>query len=438
MCEESGGTLGFYLTVFETTRQTIADRRTRMLISMTNAPDLSSFWDGVLQGFKSNELDIPLAIIYSLEKDPDAKSPSEGSAICVFRSALGIPENHASMPKRAPLGRSSEGFIHLFENAQTADDYIVLSQQDESLPEHLFQGIAWRGFGEMSTTVIVFRLFVGSETFGFLLLGLNPRRAYDQDYERFLKLLSRQLSTSLTSAVFFEQAKLNEANLSKQLATRTREFAESEASFKAFADLVPAGVFNMSDKGEILYANDTWYELTGHPKGLKREMSGMGVVYPDDIPLMEREWGNLAKLGAKSSFEFRLNTTWFHEQSMKWKNRWVIASSNHQLYEDGSLKSIFGCVTDISHQKQAQEDALERARLSDQLNLRTQEVNESEKKFRQMAELAPCGMNRFLSLTIALIWLANAYEEFSTTPPKALCCGQIRNVSLLPRDFAYS
>ena len=361
-----------------------------MLISMTIPPSLSSFWVDILQELQSNELDIPLAVIYSVEKGLEVDHSSAIST-CAFQAALGIPEGHATIPKRADLDRSEEGFIPLFRYAQTAPSPVVLQQQDGSLPKDLFQGMDWRGYGEASTTVIVFRLSVGAETFGFLLIGLNPRRAYDEDHQQFVQFFERQMSISLTSAVFFDQAKLNEVNLSRQLAIRTREVAESEASFKAFADLVPAGIFNMSPKGEILYANDNWYELTGHPRGLKEEMSGMSVVYPDDIPLMQREWDHLAMPGTSSSFEFRLNTTWYHKPSQKWKNRWVIASSNRQMNEDGSLKSIFGCVTEISHQKQAQEDATERAMLYEQLAVKTQEANESEQRFRQMAELAPCG-----------------------------------------------
>jgi hypothetical protein len=47
--------------------------------------------------------------------------------------------------------------------------------------------------------------------------------------------------------------------------------------------------------------------------------------------------------------------------------------------------------TDISLQKQAEEDAVERANLVEKLALRTQEAAQHERNFQQMAELAPCG-----------------------------------------------
>jgi len=47
--------------------------------------------------------------------------------------------------------------------------------------------------------------------------------------------------------------------------------------------------------------------------------------------------------------------------------------------------------TDITLQKQAEEDAVERANLVETLALRTEEAAQHERNFQQMAELAPCG-----------------------------------------------
>ena len=119
--------------------------------------------------------------------------------------------------------------------------------------------------------------------------------------------------------------------------------------------------------------------------------SFMDVILEDDFPTMEKEWHNLTVLKMKRTFELRLRKKWYHADSKKWKTVWIIAAASPVQNEDGSLKSVMGCITDISLQKQAQEDALERATLSEQITRITQEVNESEKKFKQMAELSPCG-----------------------------------------------
>lgn len=233
----------------------LADRRAVTLISTVTASDMSSFWHESLKGFESNELDIPLAIIYSLESGRE-HGQSLGPTTCIFQAALGISKDHPSVPKRTDLEQSNEGFIPLFRKARAAGGPVVLQKTDGSLPEDLFRGIRWRGFGEPSTTVVILSLAAGQEVLGFLLLGLNPRRAYDEDFERFIQLLSRQLTTSLTTAALIEQARLNQATLSRQLSIRTQEVADGESRFKAMTELNPLGMFYISPAGEILYANE--------------------------------------------------------------------------------------------------------------------------------------------------------------------------------------
>ena len=129
----------------------------------------------------------------------------------------------------------------------------------------------------------------------------------------------------------------------------------------------------------------------------------MATVYEDDIPMVEKEWHNQTVLKLKRTFELRLRKKWYHADSRKWKNVWIIAASSPVQNEDGSIKSVMGCITDISLQKQAQEDALERATLSEQITRIMQEVNESEEKFKQMAELSPCGV--YLGYIVLVVFM---------------------------------
>ena len=86
---------------------------------------------------------------------------------------------------------------------------LLLLVEDGSLPKGLLPGLSWRGFGP-STTVAILPSIAAEETLGFLLMGLNPRRPYDEDYQGFIQLVHRQLSTSLTSALLVDRAKGNE------------------------------------------------------------------------------------------------------------------------------------------------------------------------------------------------------------------------------------
>ena len=77
----------------------------------------------------------------------------------------------------------------------------------------------------------------------------------------------------------------------------------------------------------------------------------MDIVFEGDRAMMEVEWHNITVLRQKRFIELRLRKKWYHGESGKWKNVWILAAGKPEDNEDGSLKSIMGCITDISLQK---------------------------------------------------------------------------------------
>lgn len=111
------------------------------------------------------------------------------------------------------------------------------------------------------------------------MLGVNPRRPFDEDYRLFLQLLTRQLTTSLGTMLLFEgEVNRNEQNarvaamekvvLSEQLALRTTEARDYEHKFAHLAAVAPVGIFIGDGQGQITYINDTWYDITQHSRGV--------------------------------------------------------------------------------------------------------------------------------------------------------------------------
>lgn len=202
------------------------------LLSTVSAPDMASYWREVLKGFETNERDIPLAVIYSLESDVADMSQT---SIIDLQATLGVQEGHPLALKRVDLMQGNHVISPLLQKSISANGPTVFQRDDGTLPESLLQGIEWRGVGEPSKALAVLPLTAGEEVLGLLLIGLNPRRAYDEDYAGFIELLHRQLSMSLTSAALIEQAKVKQAELSKDL-------AEGESRFKALTELNAAGL----------------------------------------------------------------------------------------------------------------------------------------------------------------------------------------------------
>jgi PAS domain-containing protein len=85
-----------------------------------------------------------------------------------------------------------------------------------------------------------------------LVMGINPRRPYDAEYESFVRGLARSISSALASVqLVIEQ---------KSLVGRAREM---EQRALAMIDVSPVGSFLMKMDGEMLYVNQTWWDITG-------------------------------------------------------------------------------------------------------------------------------------------------------------------------------
>ena len=242
---------GFWNAVFETTRQKLAERRIKTLTSIASPPNITSFWDQVLKGFESNERDVPFALVYSLVEVDSASDQDLSPSLddFHFEAALGLGDEVATFENDGTK-KIVKKFLPLLVEAQSRLGSVsIFSAKDESLPKDLFHGLKWRGFEEEPQSVAIVPFKAGSVQY-YLILGLNPRKAYDSDYDQFVELLIRQLAASITSADLMDQARINQAKLSRQV-------VEGEARFKIMTETNPAGMFYFSPLGEVLYANDT-------------------------------------------------------------------------------------------------------------------------------------------------------------------------------------
>jgi len=214
-------------------------------------------------------------------------------------------------------------------------------------------------------------------------MGVNPRRPYDDDYSLFVQLLSRQLATSLASVVLFEEeirrgqkaaklAAMDRYELSEQLAARTQEAKDSETRFTRMAEFSPAGLFIADSDGHINYCNDTWYEITRVPRDSNSTDRWMDAVKEDDQMLVKSLWNDLIEHTKPITAEFRFKALWEDSNGNR-TDTWVLFSAYPELSEQGTLKSVFGSITNISQQKWA-EDFQKRKR-QEAVELKRQQEN---------------------------------------------------------------
>ncbi|KAJ9428491.1 hypothetical protein QL093DRAFT_2136854 [Fusarium oxysporum] len=332
-----GEVVGLYNPAFENTRRRVNERRMLMLREIGErtaaATTVAGFWPQVQKGLEFNEHDVPFALIYSARDDTESEVSSlhSGSLIhspqLVLEGSLGAPENHQAALSHLDMRQSEDGFAPYMRQSMAAGGVpIVLSEENGNLPTHLIDGLHWRGFGDPSKTLVVFPVIpttTGESVIGFIVMGVNPRRPYDDDYKLFIHLLSRQLATSMASVVLAARlAALDRQELSMQLYLRTQEAVESEYRFTRMAEFAP-----------INYCNDMWWQISRHSR-----------VRDEDRPALEDAWDKL--LREKCSQQSDGNTI----------DTWVLMSAYPERNQEGNLKLIFGL------QNERREEAVEMKR----------------------------------------------------------------------------
>ncbi|KAJ4987649.1 hsp90-like protein, partial [Stagonosporopsis vannaccii] len=377
-----GGTdkiLGFYNAPFETTSNMIGSRRMHMLRylgeRLNTTRTVKEFWKRCLEGLEQDAIDAPFALLYSIvdNDDADTASHSSDSTIslksCVLEGSIGIPEGHPASPKRLDLKRSQEGFVPAFREAMRTREPTMLQTRDGTLPESLLEGITWRAYGDPCKEAIIFpvRPTTGETVFAFLLMGVQPRRAYDEEYKAFVAMLNRQLATSLASVMLFEDEMKRSRNAAElahiQREQLSRELALQTSRMRRMTELSPLGMYLFSPEAKLLEANDRFFELTGHVREGHREYSFLDVMAEESIGPCQEMWNELLQTKTACTRELRLKNPHVQPRDLSGEpiEFWVLANSAPELGSDGEIVSIMGSITDISQFKWAQ--GLHEARL---------------------------------------------------------------------------
>lgn len=395
MVGEDGTVMGLYNPAFEKTRRKIAERRMLTLREVgertATARDVKGFWDQVLLALTENEFDTPFVLLYSVADESDSDSSSLhsssllGAKYCYLEGSLGVPAGHQAAPDLIDLKEGQDGFGPVFREVMKTDKPVVISIGSGDLPQAMMEELEWRGFGDACKDVVICPIHptTGETILGFLVMGINPRRPYDDDYNLFVQLLSRQLATSLASVVLFEEeirrgqkaAKLaaeDRFNLSTQLAARTQEARESETRFTRMAEYSPAGLFIADHVGRITYCNDTWFEITRVPKERSKTDRWIDYVKDEDQSLIQKHWKRLVDDATAINVEFRFKASW-EDRNRNKGDTWVLFSAFPETDESGQLKSVFGSITNISPQKWA--EGFQKRKMEEAVELKRQQEN---------------------------------------------------------------
>lgn len=220
-----GKVAGFINACHEVTDQMLHDRRTAMINLLAAAParlDSLSIGDHVMEIFKTNDRDVPMAMLYQVDEET-----TPGTCMLNLRGMLGVPTGHSIAVDHIDI-LDPAGLIPLLRAART--EIFSTTQVDER-----FDGINWLGFGEPAKFVSSVALASGGTLLGFLVIGHNPRRDLDDPTKQFVRDLARQVSAILASMMTAEQARKREIRLQEDL-------EDSERKIRYLADHASVGM----------------------------------------------------------------------------------------------------------------------------------------------------------------------------------------------------
>lgn len=430
--------VGFLQPVVDTTKMRLWDRRMPMLIdlgeSLVTARDIKSYWRKILEALEACEpsYDIPLAVLYSVDDDgitgvSSSIKTRNYNSVCRLEGSLGVPKNHPSIPSTLALSSSKDGLALAFRQALRTRTPTILSTKDGTLPEDLLHGLDWRGFHDPCHEAIIcpIRPTNNERVMGLLVLGLNPRRPYDAEYQQYISLLNQKLTTTLASIILLEeearrnrniseQAAYDRAKLKEKLAVQTKEANEWVSKFQAIAELIPVGMCFGSPDGEISFANDAWHNITGVPKSDHlTQAEFLSCVVEDDRPNVSRAYKEVKDTGTVN-LEFRIcrddgaplphpigSSPAFERVGLDLnsdgpRERYISAALKAEVAADGSVIRVFACMTDVTLHKKAADAAIRKASQAENL--------------KKLAENASVGLYE-MQINGRLIWANSSFFE---------------------------
>ncbi|KAK0337780.1 hypothetical protein LTR91_008857 [Friedmanniomyces endolithicus] len=344
---DSGTVEGWYNTVTESTAQVLFERRRRVVDRIAAIPPLpvtetlSMFVDAL----RLNPHDITAALLYSFDE-----LAAEGAANLHLHGSIGIPESHRIAPSEAHLETGQNGLVPWFRRVLLTGKPHVLKTTEPDLQE-LCHGITWCGYGESSRDLVICPLAISGNVLGFLVQGANPRRPYDETMENSIVDATRQMEVKWINAIAAQQAKLRELVL-EQRAT------DSESRLRHMAHHAPMGMCQIGTDHRIQFANDQFYEITGHDRSKPDLSEFRKSLAADERDRSLQTAEGLLSGDTRIVQEIRLERRWTppveeHSDASS-INAWMQVIA-FPLVEEGKPKLLMAYVSDISHQKWAED-----------------------------------------------------------------------------------
>lgn len=337
--DDNGRVNGWYNTLAEITRQKITDRRRIMLNMVARLPEgcnSTTIGSHFMNCFRTNLNDIPFALVWQTDTTFSSIPSARGLRLT---GSIGIPEGHKLAQEYGCLD-DEEGIFPLLKKSGIDPTTSRCGSE--------FEGIDWQGFKEPSQHVCSVPLSNAGRSYGYLMVGANPRRPIDDDHVQFMRDLASQLSSTMAYLISMEESEKRQSQLENRLAA-------SEHHIRYMADHLDIGLEHLSLDGKILWANEHYFRLIGQEatdEFSERRLPFKDYVLEEDEPKMFAAWKAVLEGVTTHTAEFRMKRLYSPPFGPPVPATVLISAVPY--VQDGEIKSIMACMTEVSRLKWAE------------------------------------------------------------------------------------
>lgn len=221
VASDDGGIAGVFCACTEDTRQVLSDRRLRSLRELAtataDAKTVEEACEISARSLGQNPYDMPFALLYLLDNDGEHTD---------LVGATGISVGTSASPMQIDLNQSSNWLLQAVLTSGNPQLIHPFPDEWETL-----SGGAW---AEPITAALVLPLTVSGQTqlAGFLVVGISPRRKFDDDYRGFFELVANQVATAIANARAYEEERKRAEALAEIDRAKTAFFSNVSHEFR--------------------------------------------------------------------------------------------------------------------------------------------------------------------------------------------------------------
>ena len=217
--DEQGEVAGIFCAVAETTQRVLHERRLAVLRELTADAKSSQEAAALVAQILNGKSDIPFALVYLLDQD---------GRTARLASHTGLPSGHLATASTIDLAGDHSHMWPLTQAVKTGTMEIVADV------DRRFGPLPGRPWPEPTSGAAVLSLQKAgqSDLAGFLILGVSPRRYFDDSYQRFFELVAGHVATMIANARAYEEERKRAEALAEIDRAKTVFFSNVSHEFR--------------------------------------------------------------------------------------------------------------------------------------------------------------------------------------------------------------